>query len=94
MFTPETPQPGGEEPSGSLWLQAFRRVLEFDDIGEDTDFFQAGGYSLLIPSLMSCYESLSGWRPPTSLIFRFSSPRDLEAQSAALRGQATEQGCR
>ncbi|MFK0174179.1 acyl carrier protein [Streptomyces sp. NPDC090306] len=94
MFTPDPPQPGSEEPSDSLWLQAFRKVLEFDDIDEDTNFFQAGGYSLLIPRLMSCYESLSGWRPPTSLIFKFSSPRQLEAAATALREPAAEEGNR
>ncbi|GHD49005.1 hypothetical protein GCM10010317_027250 [Streptomyces mirabilis] len=77
------PAADGGEPSGSLWLRAFRDILEDDDIYEDTDFFQAGGYSLLVPLLLSHYESLSGWRPPTSLLFEFSSPRELEAASAA-----------
>ncbi|MBN6050702.1 hypothetical protein JYK22_02055, partial [Nonomuraea sp. RK-328] len=74
------------EPSGSLWLQAFRDILERDDIDDDTDFFQAGGYSLLVPQLLSHYELLSGWRPPASLVFEFSSPRQLEAASLARRG--------
>lgn len=78
------------EPSDSLWLQAFRDILERDDIDEDTDFFHAGGYSLLVPMLLSHYESLSGWRPPTSLIFEFSSPNDLEAASAARRQLAAD----
>ncbi|MBP2056270.1 hypothetical protein J2Z21_009288 [Streptomyces griseochromogenes] len=77
------PAAEGGEPSGSLWLRTFRDILEDDDIYEDTDFFQAGGYSLLVPVLLSHYESLSGWRPPTSLIFKCSSPRELEAASAA-----------
>ncbi|KOG25050.1 condensation domain-containing protein [Streptomyces viridochromogenes] len=73
------------EYSESLWLQAFRDILERDDIDDDTDFFRAGGYSLLVPVLLSHYESLSGWRPPTSLLFEFSSPLQLEAASAARR---------
>ncbi|MGW1052848.1 condensation domain-containing protein [Streptomyces sp. NPDC002521] len=72
-------------PSESLWLQAFRDVLDRDDIDDDTDFFNAGGYSLLVPVLLSHYESLSGWRPPTSLVFEFPSPLELEAASAARR---------
>ncbi|MFE7778466.1 condensation domain-containing protein [Streptomyces sp. NPDC057445] len=73
----------GGEPSALLWLQAFRDILEDDDICEDTDFFQAGGHSMLVPVLLAHYESLSGWRPPTGLLFEFSSPRELEAASAA-----------
>ncbi|MGW8366694.1 condensation domain-containing protein, partial [Streptomyces wedmorensis] len=70
------------EGSDSLWLQAFRHILERDDIDEGDDFFQVGGYSLLVPMLLSHYESLAGWRPPTSLVFEFSSPLELEAASA------------
>ncbi|KOG07311.1 MULTISPECIES: condensation domain-containing protein [Streptomyces] len=73
---------GGGAGSDSLWLQAFRHILERDDIDEDDDFFQVGGYSLLVPMLLSHYESLAGWRPPTSLVFEFSSPLELEAASA------------
>ncbi|WP_053691670.1 condensation domain-containing protein [Streptomyces sp. WM6372] len=74
-----------EQRAESPWLQAFRDILEHDDIDQDTDFFQAGGYSLLVPMLLSRYESLSGWRPPTSLLFEFSSPILLEAASAERR---------
>lgn len=74
-------------PSGSLWLQVFRYILERDDIDEDTDFFQAGGYSLLVPLLLAHYERLGGRRHPTSLVFQFSSPRELEAATAATEGR-------
>ncbi|MEV0217122.1 acyl carrier protein [Micromonospora sp. NPDC050695] len=94
MFTPGTPQPGSGEPTDSVWLQAFREVLPSEDINEDTNFFQAGGHSLLIPKLLTCYESRSGWRPPVSLLFKFASPRELEAESAALRERTVEQGSR
>lgn len=70
--------------AGSLWLRAFRDVLQRDDIDEETDFFNAGGYSLLVPQLIARYESLSGWRPPMSLLFDVSSPVELEGASAAL----------
>jgi hypothetical protein len=70
---------GRAERSDSLWLQAFRDILARDDIDGDTDFFDAGGYSLLVPTLLTHYESLSGWRPPTSLVFEFPSPLELEA---------------
>ena len=76
-------------PSDSLWLQAFRDILERDDIDDNTDFFNAGGYSLLVPTLLSHYESLSGWRPPTSLVFEFPSPLELEGVSAARRQPAS-----
>ncbi|MFJ8155118.1 condensation domain-containing protein [Streptomyces sp. NPDC094468] len=75
--------------SDSLWLQAFRDILERDDIDDNTDFFNAGGYSLLVPTLLSHYESLSGWRPPTSLVFEFPSPLELEGASAARRESAS-----
>jgi len=81
----------GEEPStGSLWLQAFRDVLELDDLTEDSDFFRSGGYSLLIPQLVSRYEALSGWRPPVRMVFEFGSPRELEAETAVWRSEAAE----
>lgn len=76
---------GRTERSDSLWLQAFRDILARDDIDGDTDFFNAGGYSLLVPTLLTHYESLSGWRPPTSLVFEFPSPLELEVASAARR---------
>ncbi|QOV36563.1 acyl carrier protein [Streptomyces ferrugineus] len=94
VFTPGTPQPDSGESSDSAWLQAFREVLESADIDEDTNFFQAGGHSLLIPKLLSRYASLSGWRPPASLLFKFSSPRELEAESALLYERTAQQGSR
>jgi hypothetical protein len=78
--------PSPVQPADSLWLQAFRDILERDDIDVDTDFFQAGGYSLLVPRLLSHYESLSGWRPPVRLLFEYSSPAELEAASVEYRG--------
>jgi len=72
-------------PLDSLWLRAFRDVLQRNDIGGDTDFFGAGGYSLLVPQLLSHYESLSGWRPPIRMLFEYSSPAELEIATAARR---------
>ncbi|EFE75619.1 condensation domain-containing protein [Streptomyces filamentosus] len=83
----EAPATDAGTPSGSLWLQAFRHILERDDIDEDTDFFQAGGYSLLVPLLVAHYETLAGRRTPTSLVFEFSLPRELEAATAAMAGR-------
>ncbi len=88
--TPPRPAAGQEDRADSPWLVAFRDILERDDIDEQTDFFQAGGYSLLVPKLLSRYASLSGWRPPTSLVFEFSSPSELEAASAARRPSAAD----
>jgi hypothetical protein len=86
MSALSTPRPDGGESSDSHWLQAFREVLKSTDVDDDTDFFEAGGHSLMIPKLLLCYESLSGWRPPIRLVFEFSSPRELEAESAVLQG--------
>ncbi len=86
MSALSTPRPDGGESSDSHWLQAFREVLKSTDVDDDTDFFEGGGHSLMIPKLLLCYESLSGWRPPASLVFEFPSPRELEAQSALLQG--------
>jgi hypothetical protein len=83
VFTTGTQSNSGES-SESAWLRAFREVLKSADIDEDTNFFQAGGHSLLIPRLLLRYELLSGWRPPVSLVFKYSSPRELEAESAVL----------
>ena len=80
--------PDEKPPAGLIWLQAFREVLDADDLTEDSDFFQAGGYSHLIPELVSRYEALSGWRPPIRMLFEFSSPRELEAETAAQRDEA------
>lgn len=90
---PESPTPASEDvPSdGSLWLRAFQDVLEIDDLTEDSDFFRSGGYSLLIPQLVSRYEALAGWRPPVRLVFEFGSPRELERETAARR-EAAETG--
>ncbi|MGQ4464632.1 phosphopantetheine-binding protein [Streptomyces violaceoruber] len=88
VFTPGTPDTG--ESSESAWLRAFREVLGSADIDEDTNFFQAGGHSLLIPRLLISYESLSGWYPPVSLVFKHSSPRELEAETAVLYERIAE----
>jgi len=80
------------EPSESLWVQAFRDTLETDDIDGDTDFFQAGGYSLLLPRLLWRYEMLAGWRPPMRLVFEFSSPLELEDASHKYRSQLAPDG--
>ncbi|MEV0266897.1 phosphopantetheine-binding protein [Streptomyces sp. NPDC050617] len=87
MSALSTPRPDGGKSPESFWLQAFREVLESTDVDDDTDFFDAGGHSLLIPKLLLCYESLSGWRPPIRLVFEFSSPRELEAESVVLQGR-------
>ena len=79
--------PSTNESSELLWVQAFRDVLERDDIDSDTDFFQAGGYSLLLPNLLWRYELLAGWRPPLRLVFEFSSPLELAAASEKYRSQ-------
>ncbi|WP_248580862.1 phosphopantetheine-binding protein [Nocardioides sp. InS609-2] len=84
----------------SLWLRAFKDVLalddlseaELDDLTEDSDFFRSGGYSLLIPQLVSRYEALAGWRPPVRLVFEFSSPRELERETATRREPADTGG--
>ncbi|WP_394617082.1 acyl carrier protein [Lentzea sp. JNUCC 0626] len=81
--------PTANEPVDSLWVQAFRNVLEREDIDDDSDFFQVGGYSLLLPSLVWHYELLTGWRAPMSLVFEFSSPAELEAATAEYRGETT-----
>lgn len=79
------PIPASEDASsnGSLWLRAFRDVLEVDDLTEDSDFFRSGGYSLLAPQLVSRYEALSGWSPPVRLVFELGTPRQLETATAA-----------
>lgn len=89
MSVPPTPASEDASAGESLWLRAFKEVLELDDLTEDSDFFQRGGYSLLIPQLISRYEALAGWRPPTRLVFEFGSPRELEREMAARR-EATE----
>lgn len=78
------PKPASDEglSAESIWLQAFRDVLERDDLTEDSDFFRSGGYSLLIPELVARYEALSGWRPPARMVFEFGSPRELGEETA------------
>ncbi|MBW1598381.1 condensation domain-containing protein [Streptomyces sp. JJ38] len=70
------------------WLRAFREVLGRDDITPDSDFFRMGGHSLLVFRLLSRYEELTGWRPPTSLVFEYPSPGGLQAETARLREAA------
>lgn len=77
--------PEADESSAALWVQAFRDVLERDDIDGDTDFFQAGGYSLLLPRLLWRYELLAGWQPPVRLVFEYSSPIELAAAAGEYR---------
>ncbi|GAA2909576.1 hypothetical protein GCM10010517_76010 [Streptosporangium fragile] len=79
--------PLANESSKTLWVQAFRDVLESNDIDGDTDFFQAGGYSLLLPRLLWRYESLAGWRPPLRLVFEYSSPLELAAAADEYRSR-------
>jgi amino acid adenylation domain-containing protein len=74
--------------SDSLWLRAFRDVLDADGLTGDSDFFRVGGHSLLVFRLISRYEGLAGWRPPASLVFEHATPRALEAETARLREPA------
>jgi hypothetical protein len=69
----------------SLWAQAFREILEFDDIDEDTDFFQAGGYSRLIPRLLSCCQWWSG--------IACTTPKELRTHDWAV-GEAAQSRAR
>jgi phosphopantetheine binding protein len=85
MSAPSTLRPDSGGSSDSYWLQAFREVLKSPDVDDDTDFFEGGGHSMMIPKLLLCYESLSGWRPPIRLVFEFSTPRELEAEVAMLQ---------
>lgn len=87
MSASSTPAPAAETSVASLWLRAFCDVLEDDDLTEDSDFFRSGGYSLLIPQLVSRYEGLTGWRPPVRLVFEFGTPRELAAETAARRAK-------
>ena len=41
-------------------IDTFRRVLETDDIGADTDFFELGGDSLLATRVLSAIAKRSG----------------------------------
>ncbi len=41
-------------------IDTFRRVLETEDIGADTDFFEAGGDSLLATRILSAIAKHSG----------------------------------
>lgn len=77
--------------TNSAWLQAFSEVLELSevDLDLDTNFFQAGGHSLLIPLLLQRYEALMGWRPRASLVFKCPTPRQLEEASEEMRALAT-----
>ncbi|WP_405091644.1 phosphopantetheine-binding protein [Micromonospora sp. NBC_01392] len=86
MSAVSMPRPDDGESSDSHWLQAFREVLNSTEVDDDTDFFEGGGHSMLIPKLLLCYESLSGCRPPIRLVFEFSTPRELEAEMAMLQG--------
>ncbi|WP_278256789.1 condensation domain-containing protein [Nocardioides convexus] len=48
---PAVPVPVAPAADGDVarWVEAFQDVLESDDVDADTDFFNAGGYSLLVP---------------------------------------------
>lgn len=79
-------QPDGGAPGGNheskerLWIELFSKVLEREDIDRDSDFWELGGYSLLVPQVLSLYEAATGVRPSALSFFENSTPASLAAQ--------------
>jgi amino acid adenylation domain-containing protein len=67
-------------PFEHLVVQAWSEVLGIDRIGLDDDFFQLGGYSLLLIRVAAKLRALSGRRVPVRQLFTASTP----AQQARL----------
>jgi hypothetical protein len=58
------------DPMTELLIAGWREVLEHDRIDPSTDFFRAGGHSLLAARLAAWLEPRLGHRPPMRLFFR------------------------
>nr|WP_276329078.1 condensation domain-containing protein [Crossiella equi] len=67
----------GADPMLDLALGVFRTVLRRQDIGPETDFFAAGGYSLLVAQLAARLGDELGARPPLRGVFDHPRPRAL-----------------
>ncbi|QGV82297.1 non-ribosomal peptide synthetase [Streptomyces ficellus] len=75
-----------DDPMSVLLAEGWRTVLEHDRFGGTTDFFQAGGHSLLAAQLAAWLEPRLGHRPPMRLFFRNPVLAD---QAGALAATAT-----
>jgi acyl carrier protein len=53
MSTTTTTPPITSETTPQALVEIFRRVLEVDDVTEESDFFEAGGDSLLATRVLS-----------------------------------------
>ncbi|MEL7367775.1 MAG: amino acid adenylation domain-containing protein, partial [Myxococcota bacterium] len=77
---------GGPKPKDPVDLRLARlwkELLGVDSIGLDTNFFDAGGHSLLVVKLASRIESVFGQRIPVAAFFQSQT---LETQADLLRG--------
>ncbi|MFF3275376.1 amino acid adenylation domain-containing protein [Streptomyces chrestomyceticus] len=64
-------------------VQVWRTVLRREDADADTDFFAAGGHSMLAAVAMQEFQNLSGRSLGLSEIFEQSTPRQLAARIRA-----------
>ncbi|MFI5533587.1 amino acid adenylation domain-containing protein [Kitasatospora sp. NPDC051853] len=64
-------------PRERVICDLFARVLGLPAVGPDTDFFAAGGHSLLAMRLSAAVESALGVRLPISLLFEEPTPGGL-----------------
>ncbi|MGC2997306.1 acyl carrier protein [Streptomyces sp. G35A] len=60
-------------------------ILEHDDFGDDEDFFEAGGNSLLVAEIMASLGALFGMRLELRLFFDHPTVNEL-ADALAARG--------
>ncbi|MER5891128.1 acyl carrier protein [Streptomyces sp. NPDC001941] len=63
--------------------EQWAEVLEHDEFGDDEDFFEAGGDSLLVAEVMAALGALLGARLPLRLFFEHPTVNELTAALAA-----------
>ncbi|MEU3742388.1 MULTISPECIES: phosphopantetheine-binding protein [unclassified Streptomyces] len=83
-----SPEHAGHEGPDLELLRAQVRVqwadaLEDDDFGDDEDFFEAGGNSLLVAEIMAALGSLLGARLALRLFFDHPTVNELTGALAA-----------
>ena len=80
--TPRAQQISTEAPHGEkerLWCETFAEVLGVSDVGRDTDFFEAGGTSLMVVELVAAARSRH-LEAAYSDIFTWTTPAELAAR--------------
>ncbi|MGH3380987.1 MAG: acyl carrier protein [Actinoallomurus sp.] len=72
-----------------LIVGIYREALGHDDLGPDSDFYEAGGDSMTAFQIIARLRTAFGLDVPVALVFTCPTPTDLAAAVAALGDAAS-----